>query len=108
MSERREPTLADVVDLIHGIGAGLGSLREDVTRQLTEFRTVLMERMDRLQDAITAIRDDIGATMTGSERAQEAADHTRDELRLLGEQVTVMARQIQRLQTDVRQLKGEP
>jgi hypothetical protein len=37
-----------------------------------------------------------------------AAENMRDEVRLLGERVNAMERQIQRLQADMRQIKGEP
>jgi hypothetical protein len=39
---------------------------------------------------------------------RRANDSTRDELPALGDAVNGMLRQIQRLQTDVRGLKGEP
>ena len=67
-----------------------------------------MARMDRLENAVNGIRDDITENMARADRVHVAADNTRDEVRLLGEQVNAMERQIQRLQTDMRQIKGEP
>jgi chromosome segregation ATPase len=75
---------------------------------IADLRIDLMARLDRLQNAITAIRDDISVNFGTAEAARRANDNTRDELRALTEQVSGMLRQIQRLQTDVRHLKGEP
>ena len=47
-------------------------------------------------------------TIARVNRSHVAAENTRDEVRLLGKQVNAMERQIQRLQTDMRQIKGEP
>jgi uncharacterized coiled-coil DUF342 family protein len=71
-------------------------------------RTDVMGRIDRLDNALSAIRDDIGVNMHRADRAHAAADGTREELRSLGDQVNAMARQIQRLRTEVRELKSEP
>jgi peptidoglycan hydrolase CwlO-like protein len=83
---------------------GYKGLREDQTA----LRVGLMARMDRLQDTLTSIRDDIIVNMGRADRAHEAADSTRAELRALGEQVNAMTRQITRLQTQVRELRGDP
>ena len=74
---------------------------------LEQLRSDLISRMARVDSAITAIRDDITVTMRLAERAQEAADHTRAGLSALGDRVTAMMHQIQDLQAEVRNLKGE-
>jgi phage shock protein A len=99
--------LAAVTELREGL-ARLERNQEKLERGHERLRVDLMARMDRLDNAITAIRDDITVNMARADRAHEVADSTRSELRLLGEQVNAMERQIQRLQTDVRQIKGEP
>ena len=89
----------------------LGSLRSDLGAlrvNVDGLRVGMMERMDRLQDSVTAIRDDIGVNMGRADRAHEAADGTRSELRALGEQVSAMARQITHLQVKVREIRGDP
>jgi predicted nucleic acid-binding Zn-ribbon protein len=75
--------------------------------RLEAGQVAVMERLDRLQNAITAIRDDIGVNFARASRAIEVNDHTRAELRTLGSEVSGMQRQIQRLQSDVRELRGE-
>jgi peptidoglycan hydrolase CwlO-like protein len=82
--------------------------QEKLERGHERLRIDVMERMDRLDNALTSIRDDITVNMGRADHAHEVADSTRREVRLLGEQVNAMVRQIQRLQTDVRHLKGEP
>jgi hypothetical protein len=85
-----------------------GSARTVAQREaLGRLRSELISRMDRVDSAITAIRDDITVTMRLADRAQEAADQTRGELNALGDRVTAMMHQIQDLQAEVRHLKGE-
>jgi methyl-accepting chemotaxis protein len=100
---------------------GQAHLRTELSDELGRIRADLMARMDRLQDAITAIRDDITVNFGRADHVQRNTDNARLELRALyeivagvrGELVTQngvvsgMERQIQRLQTDVRALRGE-
>ena len=78
-----------------------------MARGQERLRIDLMAGMDRLNTA-NGIRDDITVTIARVNRSHVAAENTRDEVRLLGKQVNAMERQIQRLQTDMRQIKGEP
>ena len=73
-----------------------------------QLRTDLMGRMDRLQDALTVIRDDIGVNMGRADQGHRVADNVRDELRALNDVVSGVIRQVQRLQSDVRGLRGDP
>ncbi len=98
--------------------AGLTALRTDVTPLRTEMtalrtemialRTDLMERMDRLQNGMTLLRDDVSVNFGAVETVRRVNDNTREELRALGDVVSAMHRQIHRLQNDVRELRGEP
>jgi hypothetical protein len=87
--------------------AALKEGQQQFVAALEQLRGDLIGRMDRLDHAITAIRDDITVTMRLADRAQEAADHTRAGLSALGDRVTAMMHQIQDLQAEVRHLKGE-
>lgn len=82
--------------------------RTDREAQITRYRTDIMDRMDRLENSLTAIRDDIAMNYGTANAVRRANDNTRDEVRNLHDVVQVLERQIQRLQTDVRGLKGEP
>jgi TolB-like protein len=79
-----------------------------VARGQERLRIDLMAGMDRLENTANGIRDDITVTIARVNRSHVAAENTRDEVRLLGKQVNAMERQIQQLQTDMRQIKGEP
>ena len=72
------------------------------------LRVELMGRMDRLQDAVTAIRDDIGVNMGAADAAMRVNDNTRADLRSLQEQVMVMWRQLKAVQARVREIDGGP
>jgi len=65
-----EPTLQQVLNAI-------GELRADV-----------MARIDRLQDGVNAIRDDIAVNFAAADRAIGKADSTRDEVAALGREVS--------------------
>jgi len=79
-----------------------------VEASIPSLRIDLMSRMERLENRLTEIRDDIGVNMGAVDQAHRATDSTRDELRLLGEQVTIMYRQIKRLETRVNEITGSP
>lgn len=81
-----EPTISDVL-------AAVAGLRADV-----------MARIDRLQDTLTAIREDIGVNFSATDTVRRGNNNTRDELRSLADTVAGMQRQIHRLQADVANL----
>jgi methyl-accepting chemotaxis protein len=76
--------------------------------EMKSLRLSLTEGMERQHKALLSIRDDIGVMMSRADRAHEAADNTRNELRSLGELVDAMGRQITSLQKQVRELRGDP
>ena len=68
--------------------AVLAAIQEGQQRlmaSLEQLRSDLIDRIDRVDSAIMAIRDDITVTMRLADRAQEAADHTRAGLSALGD-----------------------
>jgi chromosome segregation ATPase len=73
-----------------------------------KLRVDLMARMDRLQDSLSGVRDDIvtnfGVHLSDSERL----DHTRDELRDLSGQMNQLILQVRKLADRVRVLEGGP
>lgn len=80
--------------------------------ELAQTRTEMTTRMDRMQDAITALRDDVNVNYQRANRAEDVAqkgiDGMQSVYRHLSEEVAGMHRQIRRLQADVRMLRGEP
>jgi chromosome segregation ATPase len=82
---------------------------------LINLRVDTMRRLDRLQNSVTAIRDDIAVNYASVDHARVVNDNTRDELRALNDTVSRMSKQVQRLQSniqdlqsEVQELKGEP
>lgn len=99
---RRQGTVSDdqtarILATLERLEAGQAQLRAD-----------LMARMDRLQNTVTAIRDDIAVNMDRADQAHRSADNVREELRSLNDAAVGVTRQVQRPQSDVRELRGEP
>jgi len=69
-------------------------LREDTTR----LRVDLMARLDRQQDMLTSIRNDIGVNMATADRVREANKATRDDVAQLASQVSVIHRRLIQLE----------
>ena len=65
----------------------------------------LMARLDRHEDQLSTIRDDIAVSVGRADQASLVASNTRDEARLLGQQVALQQRQISKLQTRVDALE---
>lgn len=82
---------------------------EMATRQdLVYLRVETMRKLDQLQDSVTAIRNDIAVNYASVDHARVVNNNTRDELRALTDTVSGMLKQIQHLQSEVQELKGEP
>ena len=75
--------------------------------ELTGVRTELADRMDRLQDALTAIRDHVGMTICRVDAAFRASPSAREDVRGLEQHVGIMCRQIRRLEDRVREISGD-
>ncbi len=85
----------------------LSTMEGRLSAELGKVRAAVMERLDRVQNAVTLIRDDVATNFGTADHVRRANDNTREEVRALGELQATMMRQIQRLQSDVRALKGE-
>jgi hypothetical protein len=94
--------MAAVLAALGRLEAGQASLQAGQAK----LRGDLMERMDRFENKLTAIRDDIAVNHGTADQVRRANDNTREELRSLGDVVMAMERQILRLKTDVEDLKG--
>ncbi|HYZ24768.1 MAG TPA: hypothetical protein VE690_21685 [Rhodopila sp.] len=85
----------------------LQNSQERLQQSQDRLRADIMTQLERVQDQVTAIHDDIGVNFGATNHARRVHDATRDDVRSLSEVVSSMHRQIHRLQTDVRTLKGE-
>jgi chromosome segregation ATPase len=112
---RLEAGQADTSGRLTRLGTGQESLRTDFRTLRTDFLeelgttpAAIMERIDRVQDSVSAIRDEIAVNFGAVNQARRVNDNTRDELRGLNDVVARMMTLILRLQTDVAELKGKP
>jgi len=71
------------------------------------LRADVMERADRLENRLNAVRDDIATNFGRADRVEQKAEAIGEQVRLLGAELTAMQRQIQRLKADVAELRGE-
>jgi hypothetical protein len=119
--DRFEQILTEITGLRTGLGAvktelgavktELGAVKTDLSGVKTDLlgvRTDLMGRMDRLQDSLTAIRDDIGVNMGRADAAVRANASTREDVRGLEEQFGLIWRKIRHLENRVREIGGDP
>lgn len=108
-----------ILAALEQLAAGQATLRADLMGRMdrlqdtlgadqARLRTDLMGRMDRLQDSVTAIRDDIGVNMGAVDAMRRLNETTREDLRSLHEQVSVMWRQLKAVQATVREITGGP
>ncbi len=93
---------------------------EELEAGHTQLRADLMGRMDRLQDTITIIRDDVRVNFGRADAVQRVAENVRiearslyqlvngvrDDLLALNNVVSGMEREIHHLQSEVQSLRG--
>jgi methyl-accepting chemotaxis protein len=111
----KAPDLGDVMLAINGLREDvrddLGTLRGDIGTlrgAIDTLRMDLSQRLDRQQDALTSIRDDISVAMGRADYAADLTKNLRSEVQGLSDQLTAVVRQVRRLQTEMRELKGDP
>ncbi len=110
--------LAALIRLEAGLGslhadleASQTSLRAEMTSlraDMTSLRVDVMARIDRLENKIGEIRDDIAVNFGTVDAVRRANDNTRDQLRLVEDQVSVMFGKIMRLETRIDEIASHP
>jgi hypothetical protein len=94
--------LSDYAD----IAAALARIEAKQTKlhaDLGKARADVMERIDRLSDVVTAMRDDLAVKYGATDKVRTAHDSRREELRILSD----IIRKLTRLKTEVREIRGE-
>jgi acetyl-CoA carboxylase alpha subunit len=71
----------------------------------TRLRVDLMERMDRMENKMTALRDDMVVNLGSNDAVKRANENTRESLRALEDVVSVIHRKVMRLETQVQNLE---
>jgi len=74
--------------------------------ELIQVRTDIMARMDTHANELRAIHDSIDTNYGASDHALQVNSNTHEDVRSLTRMVTNMRRELARLQTEVRELKG--
>jgi len=98
-----------IISALARLEAGQATMSDRLARLeqgQTQLRGDLMERMDRLQDAITDIHADIAVNFGAVDQARKVNDNTREDMRGLNDLVARMMTLLLRLQTEVAELKG--
>jgi uncharacterized coiled-coil DUF342 family protein len=118
--EFRSELMLQIVQVREQLTSQIAQVREELTGQITQVREELvqtranvMERIDRLQNQVTTMRDDFWLTYTHSDRIEKKVDDEvvlrshAQQLRLISEELAGVQRQIHHLQNDVRTLRGD-
>lgn len=100
--------LADLKSGQQNLHAVIRTLRMDFLSELGGRTVAITEKIAELKGEVTAIRDDIAVNMGAADAMQKANDNTRELVRLLGEQFSIMWKQLKQVQQDIRDLKGSP
>ncbi len=96
------------VAAIGRLEAKLTSLRTDFLSELGSRSADITGKVVALRTDVTAIRDDIAVNMGAADAMQRANDNTRELVRLQGDQLSIMWKQIKTLEARVRDLTGDP
>ena len=75
-------------------------------RGQVSLRADIIGKLEKIENELTAIRDDIGVNMGRADAVERSNENIRADVRSMQEQMTVHWRQIKRLETNVRELKG--
>jgi predicted nucleic acid-binding Zn-ribbon protein len=84
-----------------GMHATLARMQDEQTR----LRVDMVDQLEKMENKLTLIREDIAVNMGRADGAHRAADNTRDELRALNEQVQSMERRQRMLSARMDQLE---
>lgn len=94
----------DALSMVLGALVRLEGNLAKVQDDLMSLRVDTMARLDRHENHLTSIRDDISVAMGGTDHMRRISDTTREDVRGLAEQLGTMWRKINRLEEVVRGL----
>ena len=80
---------------------------ESIRTELTTLRTEVMTRFERIEDKLTSMADDITVNMLAVNAENTKRNADREEVRTLVEMITVINRQMRRMQTELDELKDQ-
>ena len=79
----------------------------EILAALAQLRVDLVDRMDRLQDTMTRLRDDIAVNFGSTDAVRRANDNTRNELRALNDVVMAMVRKARSMEDRIQTLESK-
>jgi len=85
----------------------LEAAHQDLRAEFTSMRAALMDRMDRLQNTLGSVKQDNAVSMANADFAHRKIDNTREELRILGEQLIALRLQLTKAETRLRDIDGQ-
>lgn len=89
-----------------GVQAAIRSMETELDVHYQALFRRMNDGFERVGNNLTAIRDDIAVAMGSSDQMQRANDNTRADLRSVQEQVSLMWKQVKRLETRVDGIEG--
>ncbi|MGD0106178.1 MAG: hypothetical protein ABSC06_19375 [Rhodopila sp.] len=89
-------------------GTEIAALRADFLPELGSRSGAITEKVPELQASVALIRDDLAVKMGGVDAARQANDNKRVDVTQMREQMSIMWKQIKRLEEKVRSVTGEP
>ena len=94
----------DALSMVLGALVRLEGNLAKVQDDLASLRVDIMACLDRHENHLTSIRDDISVAMGGTDHMRRISDTTREDVRGLAEQLGTMWRKVNRLEEVVRGL----
>lgn len=94
----------DALSMILGALVRLEGNLTKVQDDVASLRVDTMARLDRHENHLASIRDDISVAMGGTDHMRRISDNTREDVRGLAEQLGTMWRKVNRLEEAVRGL----
>ena len=96
--------LAEIRAATHGDLAEMRGDLNEMRTDLNEMRVALMDRIDRVQDAVTLQHHERVVDVASSERAERLAKAARDDATAIGEIVTPLIRVVHMMRTQLDDL----
>ena len=97
---------SDMASRMDRIETAQGSLRAELLGETISTRTVLMERMDRLQARMDQLHEECFTAFAQGETVRRHSDNTRAETHDLADQVSGLVRQVRMLRTRLDEIEG--
>lgn len=100
--------IAEVETGLNSLGARIDAVAAGLGARIDKVAFDLTDRIGRLQDNITSIRDDIAVTYATANNSRGLNDNTREDVKHLANQVNVMYLRIKQIEARIREITGDP